>query len=209
VVLMGVLPALAAVVLAAGLAGRSRSALRPGLKLAGFGLSAAFFVSATFFFLDGFDWTPLASYLLDSVSGVLSRWLVLGASLAVLWIGLSAWRTRGTWGWGLVLAAGALSVIAGLPEYLHNVYLYVSPQVVTEATGQQGYVFNLDPYYFWRLTATAASQVALLLALAIGLRPVTPDGIADVAEPAPTEPPTGDSSVVEADMEVAGEAAGH
>jgi len=187
-------------------AGRSESVRRPPVNLASVCVAAAFFVALTFEFFDGYVSGPLA-YLAVSVWDDLCRWLALVAWMAVLWVGLSAWRARGSWGWGLVLAAGALYVVAGLPDYLQHVYQYVSPPVLTDATGQQGYLYNIDPYFVWQLAVTAASQVALLLALAIGLRPIASDSGTPTtapAEPAPQEP-----AIVETDAQVAGEVAGH
>lgn len=190
-----------AVGIAAGLAGRSGSVRRPPLRLAAASVGVAFFIAATYLFLEGLGWNPTLPYPLDHGVSDLASWVVLSAWLAILWVGLSAWRQgrsswrqgRSSWGWKLVVAAGALSLLAGLPIYLNQLYLYLNPTSFNAAldgttqTEAFTYVVGLD--YWWQMIATVVANAALLLALLIGLRPVPSDGVPPVAEPAAEEAP--------------------
>jgi hypothetical protein len=186
------------VALAAGVAGRSGGVPRPRLAIAGVAIGAAFVMSATFVFMFGFDWSD-PSILSLTISGVAEAWIVKVAWLAMAWVGWDAARRPGAhWGWWLVCAAGALTLLAGVPEYLLRVYssfatIPIDPAFldspgaapsVDQAQAVSWTLWNaIDTLRLWwgvvlGLLATALLAVALLS----GLRPA-PD-------PARTDPPT-------------------
>lgn len=209
---LGVVWAFAAIALAAGLARRSGSVRRPPLRLAAVAVGAAFLLSTAFLFFNELGGDQQLRYLLESVANYLEIWVVMVAWLAILWVGFSAWRRdHSSWGWKLLLAAGALHLLAGLPNDLEQIYYYLVPDAnqfgafggwmgTMWIATSQGTMMVL-PEFWWQMIAMSASQIALLLALISGLRPVPSGSNLPAAEPSSAE--------LSADTEVAGETAGH
>jgi hypothetical protein len=194
----------AAVALAAGLAGRSGSVRRPPLWLAALAVGAAFCVATTNLFLNGLGWTPLPSYLLNGIGGSLTNLVTQVAWLSIAWVGWSASRRdRGSWAWKLVFAAGALHVLAGLPTYLIHTYSYIVPTQVgasSDITTVAGGTMYLSLDMWWSMVAGATAAGALLLALLGGLQPSEhrddgePERPASDATPAAASDPSGTGS---------------
>ena len=122
--LVTALNAAGVVLLAAGVAGRSGGVRRPRLALAAVAVGASFVMAATFFFWVGFDWRD-PSTVSHAIVQVAEAWFTKIAWLAMAWAGWTAARRPGAhWGWWLVCAAGVLTLLAGLPQYLLQVYSY-------------------------------------------------------------------------------------
>ena len=120
--LIAVLNAACVVLLAAGVAGRSGGVRRPGLAIAAVAVGASFAMSATFFFWFGLDWRD-PSNLSYAISQIGEAWFIKVAWLAMAWVGWNAARRPGAhWGWWLICAAAVLTLLAGLPGYLLQVY---------------------------------------------------------------------------------------
>jgi hypothetical protein len=189
---------LAFVALAAGIAGRAGTVRRPSLRLAALGVGAAFMYATIALFLYGYG-SLQPQYLLESLTGYFTTWIVQAAWVAIAWVGIVAWRRgRGSWGWKLVLAAGTLHLLALAPNFINNIHQLLDPSnssigilggwgVVTY-TSADGGDFTVAPEFWWQLVTNSASQIALLVALLIGLRPPAPKLIEPTPEPAGAEP---------------------
>jgi hypothetical protein len=135
----------------------------------------------------GYDWLLEMPGIQSQVLGsTLGSWIANVSWLTILWIGVTAsLRDRASWGWKLVLAAGAFHVLAGVPSSLVQLYQYWDPNFSTN------WWSPYSPDFLWNLVANDASQVALLLALLIGLRPVRTTVQSD------DEPPVAETSDAE------------
>ena len=205
--------AIAAMSLAAGLAGRSAAVIRPPLPLACIAIAAVFLIALTFTLLNISDASDYSSpswdiLMAQTVAANLANWLVDVAWLAILWVGLSAWRqVNRSWAWLVVAAAGALHLLADLPNYVSQLYrTLVPPDLTSMLDGTGSVAFVVNPYYLWQLIATGVAGALLLAALVIGLRP-------SIGGEAPgeraAEPADDPASRPAPDTEVAGETAGH
>jgi hypothetical protein len=197
--------------LAAGMAGRAGAVRRPPRQLAALGVGATFMYATITLFMSGFGDGDF-HYLLPNLLGSLSIWIVQTSWVAIMWVGIAAWRRGRThWGWKLVLAAGAMHLLALAPNFISSLHQLLDPSsssigilggwgVVTYAYPGGGDVM-LAPEFWWQMVTNSASQIALLVALLIGLRPPatkpvepTPepadagvDAGAPIGEPAPTQ----------------------
>src|ERR1035437_3170711 len=115
---LAVLSVAASVTQAGGLAGLSRSVRPPPLWLAVCAVGAAFLVSNCSFF---FVWFESGTYfrtpldLTATIANGVSNWAGATASLAILWIAITAWRRRGgRWGWRIMLVSGVFAAASWL-----------------------------------------------------------------------------------------------
>ena len=205
---------LAYIALAAGIAGRAGKVRRPSLRLAALGVGAAFMYATMTLFPTGYE-SVQPQYLLQSLTGCFTTWIVQAAWVAIAWVGIAAWRRgRGSWAWKLVLAAGTLHLLALAPNFINSIHLLLGPANSSMSilggwgevtyTSASGVDFTAAPEVWWQLVTNSASQIALLGALLIGLRPPatkladpTPEA-ADAeltdAEAADADAPTGERS---------------
>ena len=191
--LITALNAACVVLLAAGVAGRSGGVRRPRLALAVVAVGASFVMAATFFFWVGFDWRD-PSTVSYAIFQVADAWFIKIAWLAMAWVGWTAARRPGAhWGWWLVCAAGVLTLLAGLPQYLLQVYsyfaatpidLFVVDTPVAAQASDQSRVLSWASWgaTWWSVVLGLLAMASSAAALLSGLRPA-PD-------PARTDPPT-------------------
>ena len=196
-------PVLGAVALAAGLAGRAGAVRRPPLRLVAAAVGVAFSSVTMYGFMYGIG-NPVNQFGLETMFGFLTSWIRLVAWLAIVWIGWSAWRRNpGSMAWKLVLAAGALHLLALVPNYLMQVYAYLDPEASMTTpfdmsfTMTDGTITFISPNFWVDAIAGRLSEVALLVALLIGLRPARPSAQPD-DDPPVAEAPDYESRAVEA-----------
>jgi hypothetical protein len=188
----GALLVTSSVALAAGLAGRSESMRRPPLWLAAVAIGAAFLIEMgplldMLIGTGGFAWSTPPIDLAGWVFAAACRWLELVGLLAIPWVGICALRRHGgSWGWRLVLAAGAFELIGRLPGIL--LYLYNGLLVYYTPFGAVGPGDFSTTYALaqWQSVTGNIAVVALVLALLTGLHPLP-------AKAPPAEPSTGES----------------
>jgi hypothetical protein len=173
-----VFSAIAAVAIAAGLAGRSGSLRRPPLLATAVGIGATFFVSMSFPVMAiswiGWGWSlpNLATIVLPPIL----NWAEQVAGLALLWVAFCALRRGGSWSWRLVFAYAALALLSTLPmtvlSTINNVMMVL---------GSFGVPVHGTPLalMWWSTLTGCLASTALLVALLSGLRPPVD------AEPAP------------------------
>ena len=188
---------IAGITLAAGIAGRAGAVRRPSLRLAAPAVGAAFMYATITLFMYGVGNTQ-PQYLIENLAIYFTVWVVEVAWVAIVWVGIVAWRRgRGSWAWKLVLAAGVLHFLNLVPNFLDQILQFLDPTrtgfgilgswgVVTYAT-PDGSTAIVAPEVWWAMITNAASQIALLLALLIGLRPTSPKPVPPMPEPADAE----------------------
>jgi hypothetical protein len=184
---INLLEAAGMVALAAGLAGRAGSVARPPLWLAAVTTGAAFLASTYGFFLlcFEFDWSIDLNHAAHEAAGDVAQWLVLVAWLALMWIGLSRWRGGGrVWPWALVLAAGALHLLAIAP----NDGLRAWENLFQPALSVEEWTANVLTISRFTSTVSDVSATALLVALLSGLRPLAHRSPLFVAGPGSKRP---------------------
>jgi hypothetical protein len=180
-----------------GLAGRAGLVRKPPLWLAALALGAAFAFTNALLFLNWFDYnfvpqTP--DTIVSSLAGTFAMWISATAGAGILWIGIATWRRNGgSWAWRLILLSGICTLISWLTFGMSFVAQagIIDPGLYTSLTQ-------------WLNVPGSIGTTALLLALAIGLRPVPPAGEPQSAELDPDSP-----DEIAPGTEVAGEAAGH
>jgi hypothetical protein len=186
------LPMAAAVVVAAGVV--ARSDIRHGPPTA----PAAVCVALGFMIL---SYTSPASeermfYLMTSVIQIveyLNQWFFFLAWLAIAWIGLVGFRRSRSAGWLLTLAAGAIGASGYAGYYLWEVAL-----VFGLIPDMSLLIRILDVVHVWYQLTLGVSWVALVLALAVGLRPLTPQiAPASGSKPEPDTPPAAEGRVID------------
>jgi hypothetical protein len=182
---------------AIGVAGRAGSLRKPPLWLAAAALGAAFAICNASLFLNWFQYDNFSldlGTLVPSVTNNLSLWIASVATAGTLWVGICMWRHNGgSWAWKLILVSGLFGVASSLTFGL----------VFLSQTG------IIDPAFFtslaeWLNVLGSIGMTALLLALAIGLRPVPPASDPGSAALDPDVP-----AEIRPNTEVAGETAGH
>jgi hypothetical protein len=172
------LPMTAAVVLVAGLAARLDLRVGPRTAVAAFFVALGFMQTRFGPVPAGGETQPLLSQLLWVVEG-LNYWLIFLAWLAAAWIGFAGLRRTRSRAWLIVLAAGVIGASGYAGVYVTSTGVFFDLGPYTEAWL---HVYALSST--WYSLATALAQVGLLVALAVGLRPV-------VARPAPADAPAG------------------
>jgi hypothetical protein len=182
--------------LVVGVAGRARVIRKPPLWLAAAALSGAFGLVFGNTFLNWFQWgdNVLDPIQIPSLADDLARWIAAAGAAGILWVGICAWRRNGgSWAWRLVLVAGALGMVSwsGYALGLLAQAGLLDSALFTSVLG-------------WLNLAGTIGRTALLVALAIGLRPASPSG-----EPKPADLDQDFPNEIAPHTEVAGEAAGH
>jgi hypothetical protein len=185
------LPMAAAVVVAAGVV--ARSDIRHGPPIA----PAAVCVALGFMIL---SYASPASeerrfYLMTGIIQIvehLNQWFFFLAWLAIAWIGLVGFRRSRSAGWLLTLAAGAMGASGYAGIYLWEVAL------VSGLLDMSLLIRILDAVRAWYQLTLGLSWIALVLALAVGLRPLRPR-IAPTSgsKPEPDTPPAAEGRVID------------
>jgi hypothetical protein len=135
-------------------------------------------------------------YLMTSVIQIveyLNQWFFFLAWLAIAWIGLVGFRRSRSAGWLLTLAAGAIGASGYAGYYLWEVAL-----VFGLIPDMSLLIRILDVVHVWYQLTLGVSWVALVLALAVGLRPLTPQiAPASGSKPEPDTPPAAEGRVID------------
>jgi hypothetical protein len=175
------LSAASIVAIAFGLARRSGSVRRPPLWLAAVAIGAVFVLTETVPFL--YLLIPVLSW--EEITGTVYACASHLSWLAILWVGFAASR-RNTHprAWRFVLAAGVLTVLPWISDYLltlcsflpvpYSPVSYDCTAGVCQQSSPSTIPWNiLDSLQsWWDLGARLLAQASLAVALLIGLRPV-------------------------------------
>jgi hypothetical protein len=176
---LAILNIVSAAAVAAGLANRSGYLSRPPLIASTIGIGVTFFMATSNLILNfvNLSFAAPLGILPDYVIGAIEGWLTLLVMLAIMWIGLSAWRRGGSWGWKLVFAYGGLLLMASLPSHLLLLY-----SNLIDSSWSADIDFNW--FLMWLMSVTSIiGSTGLLLALLSGLRPAPEDNSAPYDEP--------------------------
>ena len=170
-----------AVAPAAGIAGRAGTVRRPPFGLAALVIGATFMYAMVSLFIYPTTFGD-PRYLLEDLFGYLSSWVTQAGWAAIVWVGIAAWRRgRGSWGWKLVLASGILHFLALAPTFIWWILQVLDPSSFgfsilggwgfVTVSGGAGPTATIDPALRWQMITSDGCQIALLVALLIGLRP--------------------------------------